>query len=379
MQIKRIDRDATKMMEELGVDKAGITIMAKKAKVLSFHLTGIPCGAANILKQDALSVGADVALPYGTITCSNTKNEAVLVGTVRQLEKLAQKEAAQPYGLKQMAKELKTFLHPKRYPLQIMGVVNANEDSFFSGSRFQEAEAVAHIERMIEQGAHIIDLGGVSSRPGSESVDAETELARVAPVIDLIYANGLYDKATFSLDSFQPEVLRYALDRGFSLINDITGLANPELADLAREYDARLCIMHMQNDPKTMQQSPEYEDVVLDVDRFFTRRLAAAKERGVKEESVILDVGIGFGKTLGHNLTLLNSMEHFKHHGCELLVGASRKSMIDKVIPTSVQERLPGTLAIHLKAYDNGASIIRAHDVAEHVQAFALHRAIEEV
>lgn len=255
-----------------------------------------------------------------------------------------------------------------------MGVINANEDSFFQNSRFTNSNAINKIEQMIEDGANIIDIGGVSSRPGSTTVSWEDELSRVKPILDLINKQKLYEKAKFSLDSYQSEVLKYALDRGFKIVNDITGLNDDKVCEVAASYEAEVVIMHMQDNPQIMQENPFYKNLILEIDNFFEARIQKAKSFGIK--NIILDVGIGFGKTLDHNLKLIKNLEHFQHFGYELLIGASRKSMIDKIVKSSIEERLPGTLSIHLKSIENGASIIRCHDVKEHYQAIKVQEAI---
>ncbi|MCP4968980.1 MAG: dihydropteroate synthase [Arcobacter sp.] len=259
---------------------------------------------------------------------------------------------------------------------KIMGVINANEDSFFKNSRFEGLNAIVKIENMIENGAQIIDIGGVSSRPGSIAVSAKEELTRVKPIIDLIYEQKLFEKIKFSLDSYQPEVLRYALDKGFKIVNDITGLQNDEVCEVASSFKASVVIMHMQNSPQNMQDNPKYNNVILDVDNFFKNRIKKAKSYGLK--NIILDIGIGFGKSLDHNLILLKNLKYFKHLNCELLVGASRKSMINNIVKSEIDERIPGTLAIHLKSIENGANIIRCHDVKEHFQAIKVQEAINK-
>ncbi len=259
---------------------------------------------------------------------------------------------------------------------KIMGVVNANEDSFYKDSRFNDTKAILKIEQMIIDGASIIDLGGVSSRPGSIPVSPSEELSRVKPIIDLIYSEKLYEKVKFSLDSYEPKVLDYGLNKGFSIVNDITGLSNDEVCKVASKYSAQVVIMHMQNDPKNMQNNPKYKNVILDIDDFFKQRVEKAKSYGLKD--IVLDVGIGFGKTLEHNLLLLKNLNYFKHFGYELLIGASRKSMINQIVESSIEERLPGTLAIHLESINNGASIIRCHDVKEHFQAIKVQEAINK-
>lgn len=257
-----------------------------------------------------------------------------------------------------------------------MGVLNANEDSFFKDSRFNESQAISKIETLITDGADIIDIGAVSSRPGSSPVKPEIELKRVKNIVDSIYEQKLYEKAAFSIDSYEPLVIDYVLNRGFKIVNDITGLQNEEVIKLTAKYNATAVIMHMQNNPTNMQESPTYENVILEVEEFLKKQAQKAQSFGV--EDIILDVGIGFGKTLEHNLLLLRNLEHFRHLGFELLIGASRKSMIDKIVSSSIEQRLPGTLAIHLEAINNKASIIRCHDVKEHYQAIKVQEAINK-
>ncbi len=378
MRIERLsgEIDIRDHLKQLDVDAGGLNILASKARQHLFHLRDMHVGAANILKQDALSVGADLAVPKNTILGKPERVDAILMGTERQLLALCKKEQPQPFGLKAMAAELKRHLKahtPKQ--VQIMGVINANEDSFFSGSRFSDTAAVEAIEKMMGEGADIIDIGGVSSRPGSDAVTAQEELRRVKPVIDALYAQKLYEKVRFSIDSYAPEVISYALERGFGIVNDITGLRNDEVCRLSAEYGATAVAMHMQGTPKTMQANPEYGSLLGDISAFFEELLQKAERFGIKE--VVLDVGIGFGKTLEHNLALIAQLEHFLALGAPLLVGASRKSMIDQIITTPVEERLPGTLAIHLKAVENGAQIIRCHDVKAHKQALEVARALK--
>ncbi len=379
MQIYKLGTiaDKERALQTLGVQSGGVAIMAKKMELMTFYIKDLRTPAANILKQDALSIGAELAVPGGVITCEAPSFDCMLIGTRKQIEILSKKELAQPFGLKRLAQQLATFLKPVHYPVRIMGVVNANEDSFYARSRFMAEDAVAKIEQMIAQGAEIIDIGAVSSRPGSEPVSETVELERIKPICDAIAQNKLYEKALFSVDSYTPIVIEYALKSGFSLVNDITGGADEAVVKLAVAHGAKLCLMHMQGTPQTMQEKPHYEDVTAEVSAFFESRIAKCEALGMKREDIILDVGIGFGKTLEHNLTLIRNMAHFTHFGCEVLIGASRKSMIDHITPTPTEARLPGTLAIHLKAVQNGASIVRCHDVAEHKQALAVWEALK--
>jgi dihydropteroate synthase len=369
--------DKKAALKALGVESGGVSIMAKKMELCYFFIKALKTPASNILKQDALSIGADLAVPGGVITCEKSNYDCILIGNKKHMEILSSKELTQPFGLKKLANELKKFLNDINYPLQIMGVINANDDSFFEDSRFHSEDAIIKIKKMIEEGATMIDIGAVSSRPGAEAVSGAEELARIKAICDLIKEEELQENATFSIDSYTPSVIEYALKSGFTLINDITGASDDAVIALAVKYNVKLCIMHMQGNPQTMQIDPQYEDVMVEVDQFFETQIAKCEALGLSREKIILDVGLGFGKTLEHNITLIKNLAHFKHFGCELLIGASRKSMIDKIIPATTEERLPGTLAVHLKAVENGANIVRCHDVAENKQALAVYSALE--
>lgn len=380
MQIEKLSNDINikEYLKKLGVDGGGIKILASKAKIHIIAVKNLHVGAANILKQDALSIGADLAVPKGTVIASHKYVDCLLIASQKHLEILSKKELAQPFGLKDLAHKLQNIarLKENRDP-KVMGVLNANDDSFFSQSRFKDSAAVTRIEKMIEEGASIIDIGGVSSRPNSEFVDADEELMRVKPIVDTIYEQKLYNKVRFSIDSYAPSVLQYALEKGFNIVNDITGLADDMVCRLCAEYDATAIIMHMQGDPKTMQNNPEYGNVIEDIYTFFEQRIEKAESFGIKD--IVLDVGIGFGKTLQHNLALIKHLEHFLMLDKELLVGASRKSVIDKIDPSPVEARLGGTIALHLESVKNGAKYIRVHDVQEHVQAFKVQQALRDL
>jgi dihydropteroate synthase len=227
---------------------------------------------------------------------------------------------------------------------------------------------------MIDDGADIIDVGGVSSRPGSTYPGEAEELLRVEPIFELIYKNKLYEKASFSADTFSPKVACAALESGFKIINDINGLKDDELARVIAQYSATVVMMHKKGDTKTMQENPKYDNTMLEIDSFFDERVEKAKSFGVSD--IVLDVGIGFGKSLDDNLTVIKNLGSFMHFGLPLLIGASRKSMINDISPSIVEDRLAGTLSIHQKALDNGASIIRAHDVKEHRQMIEVWKKI---
>jgi dihydropteroate synthase len=370
MQVQKLSNDtnAKELLKKIGVDGGGVSILASKMQHHLIYIKDLKVGGANILKQDALSIGADLAVPKGTVIAKEPFVDCVLIATQQQLEILSKKELAQPFALKELATQLgKISKIKKPKKVEIMGVINANDDSFFDGSRFKDLAAIKKIQKMIEEGADIIDIGGVSSRPNAPIVSAKEELLRISPILEEIQKNKLYENVRFSVDSYTPEVISKALESGFSIVNDITGLENDEVCKLCAEYKATAVIMHMQGTPQTMQNNPKYENLISNVYAFLDTRIQKAESFGVND--IIVDIGIGFGKSLKDNLSLIQNLEHFLMLEKRILVGASRKSMIDKIYPSKVEERLSGTLAIHLEALRNGASILRVHDVKEHLQA----------
>jgi dihydropteroate synthase len=256
---------------------------------------------------------------------------------------------------------------------KLMGVVNVTPDSFSDGGLFLDAEtAVAHGRELAEQGAEILDVGGESTRPGAEEVSADEELARVVPVV-----RGLADTATVSIDTSKLSVAEAAIEVGASIVNDVTALRHdPEIGALCAERDAGLVLMHMQGDPRTMQANPTYDDVIDDVKAFLAERMEIAVGAGVNEEKIWLDPGIGFGKTLEHNLELLRRLGELRELGRPLVVGASRKSFIGKVDGSSVEDRVGGSIASAVLAAAEGADVLRVHDVAETRQALTVADAV---
>jgi dihydropteroate synthase len=369
--------DKKALLQKIGSTLEGERIMIDKMQMHYFYIKDLRTPAANILKQDALSIGAELAVQKDTILCKEEHVDALLIANDKQLKILSKKELMQPFGLKQLALTLKEHLLVKDFTPKIMGVLNANEDSFYHDSHTSSKNISIMIERMIEDGANIIDIGAVSSRPGAKKVSEDEEFRRLKLIIDNIYLANYAKEVTFSLDSYALQPLEYALDKGFSIVNDITGLSSNKVCELAASYKATVVLMHMQGTPQTMQINPHYNHLIDEVDSFFKERLVKAESFGIKE--VILDVGLGFGKTLEHNLLLLKHLGHFRHFGREILVGASRKSMIDMIQPTPIEERLPATLALHLKAVEEGASILRVHDVKAHQQALSIYHALDGV
>ncbi len=244
-----------------------------------------------------------------------------------------------------------------------MGVLNVTPDSFSDGGRFLDPQvAIAHGLELQAQGAAILDIGGESTRPGAASVPVEIELARVVPVIEGLVRAGT--RAAISIDTSKAEVARAALHAGASVVNDVTALrAAPEIAELVAASGADLCLMHMLGTPRTMQTDPHYDDVVAEVKRFLEERMAVAVARGVPEERIVLDPGIGFGKTVAHNLELLVRLPEIVALGRPVLIGTSRKSFLGTLTGRDVHQRLYATIATNVLAYERGARIFRVHDV----------------
>ena len=257
-----------------------------------------------------------------------------------------------------------------------MGVLNVTPDSFSDGGHFVEVDAaVEHARRMQAAGAHIVDIGGESTRPGAAPVTAQQELDRVMPVIERTCVE--IDVAV-SIDTSKPEVMRAAVAAGAAMINDVRALREPGALDAARDLDVAVCLMHMLGEPRTMQRNPQYDDVVEDVRAFLVSRAEACLARGIARERIFIDPGFGFGKTLAHNLLLLSRLERLADTGYPVLVGMSRKSMLGAMLERSVDERVHGSVALALIAYLRGARVIRAHDVEATADALEVARRVLE-
>ena len=250
----------------------------------------------------------------------------------------------------------------------VVGIVNVTPDSFSDGGRhFAAADAIAAARRMAAEGAALVDVGGESTRPGSEGVSVDEELRRVVPVLEEVAG-----ELAVSIDTSKAEVARRAIELGAVLVNDVTALrGDPELAGVVADGDAYLCLMHMLGEPRTMQDDPRYDDVVADVTRFLEERLAFAVDAGIPEERVCLDPGIGFGKTVEHNLELLTRLDELTPLGRPILVGLSRKRFLGRVLgdPDALTGPATAGVAAVVVAYERGASLFRVHDVREHVEA----------
>ena len=265
----------------------------------------------------------------------------------------------------------------KHNKTKIMGVLNITPDSFFDGGRYLKPSAAwRQADEMIAAGADVIDIGGESTRPGAQAVDVDEELRRVLPAIQEIRR---HSDIPISIDTSKAEVMREAIKAGANMINDVRALREPNALATAAELRVPVCLMHMQGEPRTMQDSPTYTDVVRDVFDFLSQRIAACEAAGIRRQDIIIDPGFGFGKTLQHNLRLLRELARFNQFGLAVLVGVSRKSMLGTILDKPAEQRLFGSVALATLACWFGATLLRVHDVAATVDAVNVCEAVRNV
>jgi len=364
-------------LERIGADPAGVARMIDKAGFLAIRVEGLRAPAANILKQEMLSLGADAAVARGVVNGSTDRSDALVLGTRKQVRRLVRKLRPQPFGLKVLAAELRDLLareEPREFrwhggvlrldgrPL-VMGILNVTPDSFSDGGDYFDREAALdRALQMVEEGADLLDVGGESTRPGAPPVPLEEEERRVVPVIEhLAHRVGV----PMSVDTYKAAVARRAVGAGAALVNDVSGLRmDPAMAGVVADLGAGLVVMHMRGDPRTMQSDTRYSDLVGEIFRALEESVDRAVEAGVARDRVWVDPGIGFGKSAEQNLVLLRRLAEFRSLGCPVLVGASRKSFIGRTLGIEdPKDRLEGSLAAAVVAVWNGARILRVHDV----------------
>ena len=391
INVRDID-EAQAHIEGLGSDDQGITIMAPKMVHRVVHIDNVDTRAANILKQEMLSIGGEASLPRDVFDFDGNEVSAILSGSLKHYRLLAKKLKRQPFGLKVLSQELEMLfgfdaagrerilrLGGRDYDLDertlIMGVINVTPDSFSDGGLFSSAEAaVEHALRLVEEGADILDVGGESTRPGSDFISLDEELSRVMPVLEGLAGSS---HAPVSIDTTKAEVARRALDAGCAMVNDISAMRlDDEMLPLVVEREVPFCLMHMQGMPKDMQIEPHYDDVVGEISRFLRERAEAAEEAGAGPDRIIVDPGIGFGKTLQDNLEILRRLDELRSLGYPVLLGTSRKSFVGGILDLDVDKRLEGTAASVALGIAHGADIIRIHDVKEMVRVARVADAI---
>ena len=382
-------------MASIGAHPASLPIFAHKSEIVPYKLLGVRTPAANILKQEMLAAGGDAVVPTGCIVNADKYVNVVLLGTLKQYKLVLKKlELMQYFGLKQVAAELQEAVAAALEPaalrttladgrvltydkMCVMGILNITPDSFYEGSRVSAlADVVARAGQMLEQGAQVLDIGGESTRPGSDSVDGDEERRRVLPVIEALRRE--YPEAVLSVDTYRADTAEAALSVGADIINDISAMeADARMADVVVRTKAPIILMHMRGTPKNMQQNCQYQDVVQEVAVYLAQRAQLLREQGVGADKIILDPGIGFAKDVEQNLRLMRDLHVLTSFGYPVLLAASRKSTIGAVlggIPAA--ERLEGTIATSLQAVYAGAQMVRVHDVLPNVRAIRMLEAI---
>ncbi len=388
---------AARELARVGADPAGVGKMRDKTGTLVLKIHGLKAPAANILKQEMLSVGGDAAVGRGVVNCSVERSDAVVFGTRKQLRALVRKLKPQPFGLRSLADEVQRAIavEPPQVVLRwdggalpleqgplVMGALNVTLDSFSDGGDYWDPErAAARALEMVQEGADLLDIGGESSRPGSDPVSEEEELRRVLPMVEYLVGRV---SVPISVDTCRSGVARRAVAAGAALVNDISGFrADPEMAGAVADSGAAAVVMHMRGTPKTMQADTRYGDLLGEVWRGLRESLELGAAAGIPRERLAVDPGIGFGKSAAANLLLLQRLGEFATLGCAVLVGASRKAFIGKTLGIDdPRDRLEGSLAAATLAVWNGAQIVRAHDVRATRRAvglaWAVRRAEEE-
>ncbi len=360
-------------------DPTGITRMLPKSALYCYLIEGLTSFEANVLKQEALSVGGDLAISRNSILKRRQNEMALLLVTEKQLIRLLEKLKDQSFSGFRRLLEYFSDPRPAIWKVRgrdlvldrpvIMGILNATPDSFSGDGVLEVKAALNRVEEMIKGGADIIDIGAESSRPGARKVSAKEEVERLAPILAAVRKE--FPKVIMSVDTYKVETAKIACDLGCDVINDITGLRSPEMRRLVKKNKVGAVIMHMKGSPQTMQDNPIKKGSVGIVYQFFRKRIGLCLKEGIDEDRLVIDPGIGFGKTWQENYELIRYTSVFTSIR-PVLIGASRKSLIGYLTGAKVDQRLPGTLAINLFAYSKGARIFRVHDVPEHSQAFAV-------
>ena len=375
----------------IGAHPASLPIFANKAEMLPFKLLQVRTPAANILKQEMLAAGGDAVVPTGCILNADKYVDVLLLGTRKHYALLLKKlEVMGYFGLSKVKAELEQALNPAPMvttladgrqltyeEMCVMGILNVTPDSFYAGSRVPQMQAVLErAGRMLADGAGILDIGGESTRPGSDSVSGEEERSRVVPVIAALRKE--YPEAVISVDTYRASTAEAALAAGADIINDVTAMeADADMADLVVRSKAPIILMHMRGTPKNMQQNCEYGDVVQEVATYLAERANILRERGVGADKIILDPGIGFAKNKEQNLLLMRDLTTLTSFGYPVLLAASRKTVVGQVLGgLPPEERLEGTIATSMQAVYAGAQMVRVHDVKEHARAIRMLEAI---
>lgn len=398
MLIKLSQDMVLETIKKIGAHKDSWPIFQAKSEILPVKLTEVRTPAANIIKQELLAVGGDAVTPLAAITGSEKYCDIMLMGTRKHYTVLLRKLQLMNYfGIPKIAEELTYFLgnSPVRTVLadgrelsyehvQVMGIINATPDSFYSGSRVSDkdsvdvAAALSKAGEMLAAGATILDIGGESTRSGSAPITVAEEINRVVPVIKAIHSQ--YPEAIISIDTYHAQTAREALAAGAHIINDVTAMeGDPEMLQVVVESRAPIVLMHMRGTPKNMQTLCQYKDVVMEVADYLCQRANLLREQGVAADKIILDPGIGFAKNTEQNLLLLRDLKTLTSFGYPVLLACSRKTVIGQTLgDIPPEERLEGTIAASLQAVYAGVQLVRVHDVQENLRAIRMLEAIRK-
>lgn len=386
-------REAVNHLANVGVDGTGIKLMKDKTIHYNLKIEALNPRIANLLKQDMLSIGGDVALDRRGLDCSASLTDAIIMGTRKQFEKLTQKLDQYPnlQDLNNAIKETIRNISKTHFVINcrkrvlklgertlLMGILNVTPDSFSDGGLFFNKErAIAQALKMVNEGADIIDIGGESTRPGAKPIPVDEELRRVIPVIEILVKE---IDIPISIDTYKSEVAQRAIDAGAEIINDISGLHfDPELAKVASKEKTPIILMHTRGSPETMQKDICYKSLFSEILNYLKESIRIAEDSGVDPDKIIIDPGIGFGKRVEDNLLIIKNLSELRVLGKPILLGTSRKSFIGKILNTDVSDRLEGSIASAMIGVLNGAHIIRCHDVAQTKKALAVVDAIKTV
>ncbi len=374
------EEEALDALRRVEADPYGIQAMLPKMFHLNIILEGLECRVANIIKQEMLSLGGDAAVARGTVACSVSRTDVILMGTHKQLRRLTEKIWAQPFGLGLISEKIREMLNcvfadsfllrTSRRTITlgertlIMGILNVTPDSFSDGGRFASPDqAVEAGLRMVKEGADILDIGGESTRPGSDPVSSEDELRRVIPVIRSLAAQ---TDLPLSIDTMKADVAREALAEGAEIVNDVSSMAFDEaMPKVVADTQAAVVLMHMRGMPKSMQSGDlAYSSLRGEIIAYLKRGIERAGDHGIEATQIMVDPGLGFGKTAEDNMRLVKYLSEFKCMKRPILVGASRKAFIGRVTGGTPAERVEGTAAVITAAILHGAQVVRVHEVA---------------
>jgi dihydropteroate synthase len=380
--------DAAREMRAIGVSEGGVDAMRGKARALALKVADVCVPSAHVLKQQMLSIGGEAAVARDVLTHGVEATDVLIFGTATQLKLLAEKLEWQPFDLPDLGKRIAELVHTVTERAQrvlrardfelrlddhvhVMGILNVTPDSFSDGGSYvTPAAALDRALEMVEEGADIIDVGGMSSRPGSTPCTESEELERVIPVVERLCDSW---SGPVSVDTFRASVASACLERGAAMVNDITALSGDRgMARAVAKASAACVLMHMRGAPATMQDAPVYDDLMGEIAGELARAVERATEAGIAPDQIVVDPGLGFGKTTEDNLEILRRLPELEALGKPVLLGPSRKGFIGRVLDVSLEERIEGTLAACAYAVAQGARLVRVHDVRPVVRAVRL-------